>query len=74
MPVPKANRVFTQLNPPIHIFSKTSTNCDLVGKKIMTLAEPLSKPADVHFQGLHGNFFIICVALFSKILQSIIIC
>ena len=75
MAVPKANRV---LNPPINVFSKTSTNLDLVGKEIIALdkyrwMQPLSELVDVHFQGLYGNFFVICVSLFSKISQSIIV-
>ena len=79
MAVLKANRVFTQLNPPINVFLKTSANSDLFGKEIITLdkyrwLQRLRELAEMDFRGLYGSFLIICVALFLKFLQSIIVC
>ena len=73
-----ASRVFTQLNQPISVLSKISTNWACVGSKVITfdkywLIQPLSELADVRLRGLYGNFFIIYFALFSKISHSMTI-
>ena len=73
-----ASRVFTQLNQPISVLSKISTNWACVGSEVITfdkywLIQPLSKLADVRFRGLYGNFFIIYFAFFSKISHSMTI-
>lgn len=71
-------RVFTQLNPPIRVFSNTLTNSACAGSVMITFdkywwMEPLSKFIDVHLRGLYRNLFIISFPLFSKISQRIIV-
>ena len=74
----KTSLVFTQMNPPIKVFSKGSTVSACVGSAIIALdryrwMQPLSELAEVHFRTLCGNLLIISVGRFSKILHRIMV-
>ena len=60
MPVSKASLVFTQLKPPIRVFSKTLINSSSIGRAIQHLlllrcTHPEKLLALLHFLGLYVN-------------------
>ena len=50
--VSKARRVFTQLNPPVIVFSKISRFQEIITFDISLSIHPLKELAELHFLGL----------------------